>query len=1037
MARTIALNLLLKVSGSKTVDEAQKKIGQLQTKLERFNNVANTVGVGAGLALGAGLVGALDVSKGQAKLAAQLGLTEKESKRVGDVAGKVFAGAYGESMEQVNQAVSSVVQNMSGMRTASSAALQETTQRALTLADVMGEDVSRVTATVSTLMKTGLAKNSQEAFDVITRGSQLGADKQKDLLDTLNEYPVQFQKMGLSAQQATGLLVQGMQAGARDSDIVADAIKEFSIRAIDGSKLTGEGFKALGLNADLMASKIAKGGKSSTEALDLTLDRLRGIKDPVDRSRAAVALFGTQAEDLGQALFALDLDTAASGMGKVAGAADKAAATMGESASAKIETFKRTLLTTFVNVLGNTVLPKIQAFIDFLQRMGVTPSGIIAVGAAIAGLALSVKIVTGAVALYNAALKVQAAASKVAAAATWLFNNALKANPIGIVVTILAALVAAIVLAYNKSETFRNIVQAAWRGIQQAVSVAWNSVIKPAFEAIKSFVINELAPRFLWFHKNIVVPVWEGIKKAFSVAWTVVKAIFEAYKFYITKVVAPVVVWLWKNIIEPAFKAISFAIKVAWGIIKIIFEAIKFYISKVVAPVVTWLWQNIVKPVFDFIGKHIGNVWRTFIKPVFDAIKAAIKLVANSFQTAVTNIGKFWDKLRDAAKKPVKWVIDTVYTNGIKRVWDNIAGKVGASPLPDAPRLARGGKVNGPGGTRSDRINALLSRGEYVVNAASTRRNLPLLESINKRGGPDARAGKANSLMGDPGGILPGFAGGGLVEGLAKFFASAKEFFVGGAVKAARFVTNPLLAMGDKTIGQTGFGDMIMKAVRKIIDGVLDWIQGKEPKLGGPGRKAVEAARSQKGVPYSWGGGGPGGPGYGFAQGAGIRGFDCSSLMQYAWYKASGKVIPRTTYTQMPYVKRMASPVEGALGFPHSGHVFMYSGNRKIIEAPYTGAHVREVPMRNAWWGMPPFATADNGTAVLHPGMNAIYNGTGAMEPLMHPSLMGSNITVQNLNLYFADDRDMYTKGKHFAEGLTAYTKRAGKGWAKNIGITP
>lgn len=1037
MARTVALNLLLKVSGSKNVDEAQKKIGQLQTKLEKFNNVANTVGVGAGLALGAGLVGALDVSKGQAKLAAQLGLTEKESKRVGDVAGKVFAGAYGESMEQVNQAVSSVVQNMSGMRTASSAALQETTQRALTLADVMGEDVGRVTATVSTLMKTGLAKNSQEAFDVITRGSQLGANKQQDLLDTLNEYPVQFQKMGLSAQQATGLLVQGLQAGARDSDIVADSIKEFSIRAIDGSKLTAEGFKALGLNADIMASKIAKGGKSSSEALDLTLDRLRGIKDPVDRSRAAVALFGTQAEDLGQALFALDLDTAASGMGKVGGAADKAATTMGESASAKIETFKRTLMTTFVNILGNTVLPKIQAFIGWLGKLGVTPTGMIAVVAAIAGLALSVKLVTGAIALYNAAIKVAAVASKIWAGAIWLVNAAMKANPIGIVITVIAALVAALVLAYNKSETFRNIVQAAWRGIQQAVSVAWNSVIKPAFEAVKNFIVNELGPRFLWFHKNIVVPVWEGIKKAFSVAWTVVKAIFEAYKFYITKIVAPVIVWLWKNIVEPAFKAISFAIKVAWGIIKIIFEAIKFYISKVLAPVVQWLWNNIVKPVFDFIGKHIGNVWRTFIKPAFDAIKAAIKLVANSFQTAVTNIGKFWDKLKDAAKKPVKWVIDTVYTGGIKKVWDSIAGKVGASPLPDAPRLARGGKVSGPGGTKSDRINALLSRGEYVVNAASTRRNLPILESINKRGGLDARAGKANALMGDPGGILPGFAGGGLVEGLSKFFASAKDFFVGGAVKAARFVTNPLLSMGDKAIGGTGFGSMIMSAVRKIIDGVLEWIKGKEPKLGGPGRKAVEAARSRIGTPYSWGGGGPGGPSYGFAQGAGIRGFDCSSLMQYAWYKASGKVIPRTTYTQMPWVKRTSNPTEGALGFPHSGHVFMYSGNRKIIEAPYTGASVREVPMRHAWWGMPPFATADDGTAVLHPGMNAIYNGTGAMEPLVHPSMAGSSITVQNLNLYFGDDRDMYTKGKHFAEGLTAYTKRAGKGWAKNIGIAP
>ena len=55
-------------------------------------------------------------------------------------------------------------------------------------------------------------------------------------------------------------------------------------------------------------------------------------------------------------------------------------------------------------------------------------------------------------------------ATKAWAAGQWILNAALTANPIGIVIVAIVALVAAIVIAYRRSETFRNIVQAAMRG---------------------------------------------------------------------------------------------------------------------------------------------------------------------------------------------------------------------------------------------------------------------------------------------------------------------------------------------------------------------------------------------------------------------------------------------------------------------------------------------------------------------------------------------------------------------------------------------
>lgn len=65
-------------------------------------------------------------------------------------------------------------------------------------------------------------------------------------------------------------------------------------------------------------------------------------------------------------------------------------------------------------------------------------------------------------------------ATKAMAAGMWLLNAAMRANPIGIVITIIMALVGAIVLAWNKSETFRRIVTGAWNAVKSAVSAVVN-----------------------------------------------------------------------------------------------------------------------------------------------------------------------------------------------------------------------------------------------------------------------------------------------------------------------------------------------------------------------------------------------------------------------------------------------------------------------------------------------------------------------------------------------------------------------------------
>lgn len=73
---------------------------------------------------------------------------------------------------------------------------------------------------------------------------------------------------------------------------MADAIKEFSIRAIDGSDSTIDAFNSLGFSADDMMNKFAQGGDTARGAFDEVLNALKGIEDPVEQDRIAVELFG-------------------------------------------------------------------------------------------------------------------------------------------------------------------------------------------------------------------------------------------------------------------------------------------------------------------------------------------------------------------------------------------------------------------------------------------------------------------------------------------------------------------------------------------------------------------------------------------------------------------------------------------------------------------------------------------------------------------------------------------------------------------------
>lgn len=111
---------------------------------------------------------------------------------------------------------------------------------------------------------------------------------------------------------------------------------------------------------------------------------------------------------------------------------------------------------------------------------------------------------------HGIALAAQKVAALASAAAQWALNVALTANPIGIVIAVIVALVGVLVLAWNKSKTFRTVITSVFNGIKSVITTDMNIVKK-----VITTVIN--AVKAVW-HGG-----WNGIKRIFSNAWNGIK----------------------------------------------------------------------------------------------------------------------------------------------------------------------------------------------------------------------------------------------------------------------------------------------------------------------------------------------------------------------------------------------------------------------------------------------------------------------------------------------------------------------------------
>lgn len=465
---------------SSIADTITGAFGGLSSKL---GPVLGGVGVAAGAALAVGVLNGFEVEASTDRLAAQLGGGEW-AEDMGDIAGTLYGEAFGDSIAETGQAVRQVVQRNLLPEDATDKAIEGLTRQFLTFTDVMTQDMDMATQAVSKMLKTGIADDGTEALDILTRGVMQGADMAGDLLETFQEYSGMFEVLGIDAAEATGLMVQGLDAGARDADFVADALKEVALRGkevSEGNVTAARGFELLGLNADKMAGKFAAGGPKAREALDQVLDGLRGIEDPALRNEAALELFGTKSEDLQKSLFALDLDTAAMRLGSVEGATDKSASAY-DNASTKIEEFRRKGLQKLTEFVGNKVLPKLESLQEWAEE---NPTAFKVIAGVIGG------VLTAAMAAYAASAAVAAV------------NTLIAMAPFILIGAVIAGLAALVVIHFDT--------------IKGAIMTAFNWV-KDNWPLLLAILTGPIGIAVLLITKN-----WDKIKDAASSAFNWVK----------------------------------------------------------------------------------------------------------------------------------------------------------------------------------------------------------------------------------------------------------------------------------------------------------------------------------------------------------------------------------------------------------------------------------------------------------------------------------------------------------------------------------
>lgn len=540
-------------------------------------------------------------------LRAKTGAVAEDMEELTKVTENVYNNNFGESFDDAAEAVATV--NKYLWLTGDD--LQRATEKAYGLKDTFGYDIAESIRSVDMLMDT-FGLTSDEAFNLIVQGAQNGLDFSGEMLDTINEYSVQFKKAGLGAEDMFNILYDGSQLGAWNLDKVGDAVKEFNIRLTDGSNTTKEALSKLGMNAEDVANTMSQGGDKAKETYDSIIKKIAEMDDAQQQNLVGVGLFGTMWEDLGPGVIT-ELNFVSDAFNKTYESADELNEIKYDNFSSATGSLKRTIETGILKPIGesllpflNNLIPQIQGVVDklkvWIQENPKIASTITIIVGIIGGLLAIIGPIITTIGMLVIALGAMSTAFAAAGGVAAFFSASILP-----IITVIGAVIGVVA-------TLAMAIYSNWEGIKQA-TIQLIETCRPQFEAFRDSFNN----------------LWQAIKSIYE---TVIKPLFYMIGSviqYCIEFVTPIIQRL-----LPVFTSVFNAISSFWNSIgKPVFSAIISIIQTI---------GKIVKPIFDTFRDTICRNMDAVLKPIQWVIDKLSELFGWIGDVG-SKIGGFLDKI--------------------------------------------------------------------------------------------------------------------------------------------------------------------------------------------------------------------------------------------------------------------------------------------------------------------------------------------------------------------------------------------------------
>lgn len=374
---------------------------------------------------------------------------------------------------------------------------------------------------VAGAMKDAITESAKFADDINTLSVTTGIST-----DTLQEWQYMQGLTDVSLDTMTGSLTK---------------LTKNMLSAKDGTGTAAESFEALGISVTDSNGEL----RDNETVFYEIIDALGQMSNETERDATSMTIFGKSAQDLnpiielgadGMKAFAdeahdmgyvLDKDALSSlsgvqdSMDRLKNTSDTLKNQLGQALAPTINELADAAQDFVGKIDISAVAEKITGFIDFVKENGDT---IIAIISGIGAGFLTWNVVSMVSGLVGA-IKAFKAANEGASIAQAALNAVMNANPIGIIITAVSALVTAIVVLWNTNEDFRNAVLNAWEAIKNGIQTAVEAV-KGAFNSVKDFITDLIAKAKTW-GKDLIQGFIDGIRSMIDKVGDAAKAIAE------------------------------------------------------------------------------------------------------------------------------------------------------------------------------------------------------------------------------------------------------------------------------------------------------------------------------------------------------------------------------------------------------------------------------------------------------------------------------------------------------------------------------